>query len=66
MNTTLVLALLLKPLVLMAIVVPTRYLANRYLPPGKWRDVLLRPIPGTGPRGQGGQVWLSGKEPPQR
>ena len=44
--STLAIALILKPLLILAICLPVRYLATKYLPPGQARRLLLTRIPG--------------------
>lgn len=57
-------AMILKPFVLLAICLPVRYLATKYLPQGKWRDVLLRPIHRS--KRQGRDVGLNSVKPAHR
>lgn len=57
-------AMILKPFVLMAICLPVRYLAVKYLPPGKIREVLLTPIHRSQRRGR--NVRLHREQPAHR
>lgn len=43
-GVTFALAMILKPFAVLAICLPVRYLAIRYLPQGRAREFLLRPL----------------------